>query len=70
METFKRVVTNIDDIVKTFNTETEYIQYCQLIYGENEEYTEPEHLPVFPNSVQEGDDYIEEFCDGLLLEKP
>lgn len=65
MKTFNRVVTNIDDVVKTFKKPVDYIKFCGLIYEENEACTEKGDLPIVPVTVKECDHYIETYCGNL-----
>lgn len=65
----KKTVTNIDGIVKTFETDQEFIDYAKLIYKENEE-GQPydSELHWLPENIQQATEYIHEYCPDLILE--
>lgn len=65
----KTIVTNIDNVKWEFNTDEEFIIFTQGIYKENEltEATEPEDVPNKPETFEECEKYIHEYCSNLLL---
>lgn len=61
-------VKNIDGIVKTFNTDAEFLEYVRAIYKENEEgqpYDSEIHW--LPENIQQATEYIVEYCPDLEL---
>lgn len=66
----KRTVTNIDNIVKTFNTDEEFLEYAKSIYKENEDGNPyPSEIHWLPENIQQATEYIEEYCSDLTLEE-
>lgn len=65
----KMIITieNIDSVVWNFHTENEFISFIKGIFDENEEFTEIENIPVKPNTITEGIDYINKFCGNLCI---
>lgn len=66
MKTFK--VTNIDNVVKEFDND-EFIKYAQDIFHENED-GQPYPSEIFwcPENLQQAKEYINEYCNNLILE--
>lgn len=60
-------ITNIDGVVKKFDIEGLFINYTQAIYRENEEFTEWEDTPSWPETVDQCLYYIREYCDNLTI---
>lgn len=61
-------IKNIDGIVKTFNTDAEFLAYVQAIYKENEDglpYKSEIHW--LPGNIQQATEYIVEYCPDLEL---
>ena len=65
-----RIVTNIDNIVKNFATDEEFLEYVKVIYKENEDEDGPFGPSVFhwlPENIQQATEYIVEYCPDLNL---
>lgn len=63
-----KTVTNIDGIVKTFNTDTEFLEYARMIYKENEEGNDYDsELHFMPEHIGNSLEYIHEYCGDLEL---
>lgn len=63
-----RTVTNIDGVVKVFQTDEEFIKYARLVYKENEEGNiYPSEIHWTPENIQQAVEYIHEYCDNLTL---
>jgi len=61
-------VTNIDGIIKTFNTDAEFLEYVRTIYKENEdEQPYKSEIHWLPENVQQATEYIVEYCPDLEL---
>lgn len=63
-------VTNIDNVVKTFETDEQLLEYAQKIYSENEDgnpYWSEIHWQ--PENIQQAKEYIHEYCPELKLEE-
>lgn len=68
IEQIVRTVKNIDGIVKTFNTDEEFLKYVQLIYKENEDgQPYPSEIHWLPEHIQQAIEYIVEYCPDLEL---
>ena len=66
----KYKVTNIDDVVKTFATDKEFLKYAKAIYKENEDgQPYPSEIYWMPENVQQAKEYIHEYCQNLTLEE-
>src|ERR1700759_2098566 len=65
----KTTITNIDGVKWEFNTDEDFISFTQGIYTENEltGATESDDIPVRPETFEECEHYIEEYCGNLLL---
>ena len=63
-----RTVENIDNIVKTFYTDEEFLEYVRLVYKENEE-NQPYKSEIhwLPEDIQQATEYIVEYCPELKL---
>lgn len=62
-------VTNIDNIIKEFDNK-EFLEYAQAIYRENEDgQSIPSEIHWCPENLQQAEEYINEYCDDLVLEK-
>jgi hypothetical protein len=61
-------ITNIDDIVRQYNTEAEFIKICQGIFHENEDDNDSPLEGKVPTTVKACINYIKTYCDDLLLE--
>jgi len=64
----KTTVTNIDNVKWEFDTDEQFIGFTQGIYMENEAETEPEDMPEYPETFEECEHYINEYCGNLLLQ--
>lgn len=63
-----RTVTNIDGIVKTFDTDEKFIEYVKVIYSENEDgQPYPSEIHWMPENIQQATEYIVEYCPDLEL---
>lgn len=60
-------ITNIDDVVKYFYNEIDFINYAQEIFRENEAETEVEDIPKCPETINECVYYLETYCSNLTL---
>lgn len=61
-------VTNIDGIIKTFNTDAEFLEYVRVIYKENEDGQPYEsEIHWIPENIQQAIEYIGEYCPDLEL---
>lgn len=62
-------VTNLDNVVKTFSSDEEFLKYAQAIYKENEDgQPYPSEIHWLPENIQQAKEYIHEYCDNLKLE--
>ena len=74
-ETIRRV-TNIDDVVQTFKTDQDFLEFGKNIYKENElDYATPDDIEYnksiglyMPETAQQAEKYIKEYCGGLVLQ--
>jgi len=63
-----RTVKNIDGIIKTFNTDDEFLNYVRAIYKENEGGQPYEsNIHWLPENIQQATEYIVEYCPELEL---
>ena len=64
-----RVVTNSENnVVKTFKTDDEFLDYAQKVYKQYEEgqpYKSTIHW--LPENIQQATEYIVEYCSNLEL---
>ena len=61
-------VKNIDGIIKTFNTDAEFLEYVRVIYKENEDGQPYEsEIHWIPENIQQAIEYIVEYCPDLEL---
>lgn len=61
-------VTNIDNVVKYFASDLEFVNFARRIYRENEEdQPYPSEIHWLPENVQQATEYIHEYCDNLTL---
>jgi hypothetical protein len=64
-----RTVENIDNIVKFFHNDEEFIEYAKLIYKENEDEDFPSEIHFLPENINNAAEYIEEYCPDLILKE-
>jgi len=65
-----RRVTNIDNVVKTFDTDQEFLDYARNVYDENENgQPYPSEIYWKPENIQQATEYIVEYCPDLVLEE-
>jgi NAD-dependent SIR2 family protein deacetylase len=63
-------VTNIDGVVKEFDSDQDFLDYAQKVYKENEEgQPYPSEIHWSPENLQQATEYIEEYCSDLTLEE-
>lgn len=63
-----RTVKNIDNIIKTFHTDEDFLKYVQAIYKENEDGEPyPSEIHWLPENIQQATEYIVEYCPDLEL---
>lgn len=63
-----RKIQNIDDVIKTFNTDDEFMDYVRKVYKENEDANlYPSQIHWLPENIQQAKEYIEEWCTDLIL---
>lgn len=63
-----RTVKNIDGIIKTFNTDEDFLNYVRAIYKENEEdQPYPSTIHWLPENIQQATEYLVEYCPELEL---
>jgi hypothetical protein len=63
-------VTNIDNVVKTFSSDAELLDYARKIYKENEEGDPyPSEIHWMPENIQQAKEYIHEYCSDLTLDE-
>jgi hypothetical protein len=64
------LITNIDGVKWEFKTDEEFISFTQAIFNENElsGATEIEDMPEYPETFDECENYIENYCGNLLLQ--
>lgn len=63
-----RTVKNIDGLVKSFNTDEQFLEYVRAIYKENEEDNPyPSEIHWMPENIQQATEYIVEYCPDLEL---
>lgn len=63
-------ITNIDGIIKTFQSDTELLTFAQKIYRENEDdQPYPSTIHWLPENIQQAKEYIHEYCDNLDLKE-
>ena len=61
-------VKNIDGIIKTFNTDAEFLEYVRVIYKENEDGQPYEsEIHWIPENKQQAIEYLVEYCPDLEL---
>lgn len=61
-------VTNIDNIVKTFNSDEELLAYARVIYKENEDSNPyPSEIHWLPENIYQAKEYLHEYCPDLEL---
>ena len=61
-------IKNIDDVIKTFNNDDEFLNYVKDVYKENEDgqpYKSEIHW--LPENIQQATEYIVEYCPDLEL---
>lgn len=56
----KYSITNVDGIVKNFDTDQEFIEYTKSVFKENEE---PDTPLLEPQSIDDCKSYLEAYCD-------
>ncbi len=63
-----RTITNIDNLIFSFETDADFLKYVRAIYRENE-YGQlyPSEIHWLPENVQQATEYIVEYCPDLLL---
>jgi len=63
-----RTVTNIDGLVKVFETDEEFLTYARSTYKDNEEGNPyPSEIHWMPENIQQAEEYIHEYCQDLEL---
>jgi hypothetical protein len=63
-------VTNIDNVVETFSSDEELLEYARKIYAENEKgQPYPSEIHWMPENIQQAKEYIHEYCSDLNLEE-